>query len=86
MDNRSLGDIATELEGLEDVIALVSLFVAPAERPINGSTPTQETIDGAFHSICETLRHIREEVNEWEGKYITLKRQAADNRQGDSAQ
>lgn len=75
MDNRSLGDIATELEGLEDVITLVSLLVAPADRAINGSTPTQETIDGAFHGIAEHLRHIREEINEWEGKYITLKNQ-----------
>ena len=78
MDNRTLGDIGAELEGLEDVIALVSMLVAPAERPINGSTPTQETIDGAFHGICEALRHIREEVNEWEGRYIALKKQGGD--------
>ena len=78
MDNRTLGDIAAELEGLESVITLVGMLVAPVEMPINGSTPTQETITNAFYSITETLRHIREEVNEWEGKYITLKQQAAE--------
>ncbi len=78
MDNRTLGDIGAELEGLESVIALVGMLVAPADIVINGSTPTQETIDGAFHSICETLRNIREEVNEWEGRYIALKKQGGD--------
>ena len=78
MDNRTLGDIAAELEGLESVITLVGMLVAPAEMPINGSIPTQETITNAFYSITETLRNIREEVNEWEGRYIALKKQGGD--------
>lgn len=66
MINRTLGDIAAELEGLEDVIALVGMLVSPTNKAINGSIPTQATIDGAFHSIGETLHHIRDEVNQWE--------------------
>ncbi len=73
---RTLGDVAAELEGLEGLIAMVSMLVAPTNEAINGGTPTQETVDRAFYSIGETVRHIREEVNEWEGKYIDLSKGA----------
>lgn len=73
---RTLGDVAAELEGLEGLIAMIDLLVAPTNEAINGSVPTQETVGRAFFSIGETIRHIREEVNEWEEKYIALSKGA----------
>lgn len=72
MTERTLGDVAAELDGLEGLIAMVSMLIAPTDVDINGVTPTQETVDRAFYSIGETIRHIRDEVNEWETKYIAL--------------
>jgi len=69
---RTLGDVAAELEGLEGLIALVDMLVQPTDVSNRGSVPSQETVDRAFYSIGETIRHIREKVNEWEGKYIAL--------------
>jgi GTP-sensing pleiotropic transcriptional regulator CodY len=76
MKERTLGDIAAELEGLEGLIAMIEMLVQPTETDIRGSTPTQETVDRAFYSIGETIHHIRDEVNEWEGKYIALSKGA----------
>ena len=72
MTERTLGDVATELDGLEGLISMVSMLIAPTDVAINGGTPTQETVDRAFYSIGETIRHIRDEVDEWEAKYIAL--------------
>ena len=72
MTERTLGDVAAELDGLEGLIAMVSMLIAPTDVDMNGGKPTQETVDRAFYSIGETVRHIRDEVNEWEMKYIAL--------------
>lgn len=72
MTERTLGDVAAELEGLEGLISMVSILIAPTDVAINGGTPTQETVDRAFYSIGETIRHIRDEVNELDAKYIAL--------------
>lgn len=69
---RTLGDVAAELDGREGLIAMVSMLITPTDVDINGGTPTQETVDRAFYSISETIHHIRDEVNEWEEKYIAL--------------
>lgn len=72
MTERTLGDVDTELDGLEGLISMVSMLIAPTDVAINGGTPTQETVNRAFYSIGETIRHIRDEVDEWEAKYIAL--------------
>ena len=51
MTERTLGDVAAELEGLEGLIAMIELLVQPTETANHGSTPTQETVDRAFFSI-----------------------------------
>lgn len=76
MTERTLVDVAAELEGLEGLIAMIELLVQPTETANHGSTPTQETVDRAFFSIGETIHHIRDEVNEWEEKYIALSKGA----------
>lgn len=72
MTERTLGDVAAELEGLEGLISMVSILIAPTDVDINRDTPTQETVDRAFYSIGETIRHIRDEVNERDAKYMAL--------------
>lgn len=69
---RSLGDVAAELEGPEALIDMVAMLVAPTEEAVKGSVPTQETVDRAFYSIASTVRLIRGEVNEWETRYLAL--------------
>lgn len=57
-EERTLGDVAAELEGLEGLIAMIDLLVAPTNEAINGSVPTQETVDRAFFSIGETIKRL----------------------------
>lgn len=71
---RTLGDVAAELAGLEGLIAMIEMLVAPTTVPINGSVPSQETVEYAFYSIGATIHHIRDEVNEWEKKYNALEK------------
>lgn len=75
--DRTLGDVAAEMEGLEALIDMVSFLVAPTDVPIRGSVPTQETVDRAFYSIASTVRLIREEISAWDGYYTSLGRNEA---------
>lgn len=72
IEDRTLGDVAAELEGLEGLVTMVSMLVQPTEESIHGNVPTQETIEQAFFSIRETIRHIKNEVNEFDDAIITL--------------
>lgn len=71
----TLGDIGAELEGLQNVLTIIAMFVKPDEEAsLKGSTATGEGLDFAFFSVESTLKRLAEEVNEWEVKYMELER------------
>lgn len=62
MEERTLDNVAAELEGLEGLIVTVSTLVAPADYNISAGMPSQRMIDLAFYSIGKSLKRIREDV------------------------
>lgn len=62
MEERTLDNVAAELEGLEGLIVTVSTLVAPADYNISAGMPSQRMIDLAFYSIWKSLKRIREDV------------------------
>lgn len=71
----TLGDIGTELEGLQNVLTIIAMFVKPDEEAsLKGNTVTEEGLEFAFFSVESTLKRLAEEVNEWELKYVELER------------
>lgn len=62
MEERTLDNVAAELEGLEGLIVTVSTLVAPADYNISAGMPSQRMIDLAFYSIEKNLKRIREDV------------------------
>lgn len=62
MEERTLDNVAAELEGLEGLIVTVSTLVAPADYDISKGMPSQQMIDLAFYSIWKSLKRIREDV------------------------
>lgn len=62
MEERTLDNVAAELEGLEGLIVTVSTLVAPADYNISAGMPSQRMLDLAFYSIGKSLKRIREDV------------------------
>lgn len=62
MEERTLDNVAAELEGLEGLIVTVSTLVAPSDYNISAGMPSQRMIDLAFYSIGKSLKRIREDV------------------------
>lgn len=62
MEERTLDNVAAELEELEGLIVTVSTLVAPADYNISVGMPSQRMIDLAFYSIWKNLKRIREDV------------------------
>lgn len=62
MEERTIDNVAAELEGLEGLIVTVSTLVAPADYNISAGMPSQRMIDLAFYSIGKSLKRIREDV------------------------
>ena len=62
MEERTLDNVAAELEGLEGLIVTVSTLVAPADYNISAGMPSQRLLDLAFYSIGKSLKRIREDV------------------------
>ena len=74
---RTLGDLAAQLEGLESLIDMTSLLCAPnknIEGYIGAGTPSEATLESAFYGITALVGWIRREVVEWEMKYMALEK------------
>lgn len=68
MTERTLCDIATDIQSMGGAITLLGKLVQPKE--IAGvDTATQETLDLTFYSIVEHLNLIRMELDEYENNH-----------------
>ena len=76
---RTLGEIGSQLTGLESIIDMTSMLCAPnknIEGYLGAGTPTEATLESAFYGITSLIELIRGEVDAWEIEYMALKRKA----------
>ena len=72
-----LGDIGTQLDGLESIIDMICLLVRPnksVEGYIGAGTPSEGTMESAFYGITPMVSLIRGEIDAWDVKVMALER------------